>query len=246
MLLSLKKHATQLLPLLQRGFFFFFNLEASRRQEAHPPCGSQSSELEVSERSRVVYFQGQSPRGGEGGSMGQEAEGADRRAVGATAPVGPAAPSGALKVIQNGTRRLALCAPASATQPAETGFSLQTCGLELSPSLQPSAVPCWGKGTSAGNCRLSTLWAGIFPWVVGGGDIRVVQGQIYCRSLFSWLCAARLLLGGHSLRPLAPPGGCHAPGCFALRLPPTAGSEASTLFLHLLCAFPSRPSSREP
>lgn len=139
--------------------------------------------------------------------MGQEAEGADRRALGATAPVGPAAPSGALKVIQNRTRRLALCAPASATQPAETGFSLQTCGLELSPSLQPSAVPCWGKGTSAGNCRLSTLWAGIFPWVVGGGDIRVVQGQIYCRSLFSWLCAARLLLGGHSLRPLAPPRG---------------------------------------
>lgn len=179
--------------------------------------------------------------------MGQEAEeGADRCAIGATAPVGPAAPSGALKVIQNGTRRLALCAPASATQPAETGFSLQTCGLELSPSLQPSAVPCWGKGTLAGNCRLSTLWAGIFPWVVGGGDIRVVQGQIYCRSLFSWLCAARLLLGGHSLRPLAPQGGCHVPGCFALRLPPTAGSEASTLFLHLLCAFPSRPSSREP
>lgn len=73
MLLSLKKHATQLLPLLQRGFFFFFYPEASRWQEAHPPCGSQSSELEVSERSRVVYFQGQSPRGGEGGCMGQEA-----------------------------------------------------------------------------------------------------------------------------------------------------------------------------
>lgn len=81
----------------------------------------------------------------------------------------PQLTSGALKVIQNGTRRLALCAPASATQPAETGFSLQTCGLELSPSLQPSAVPCWGKGTSAGNCRLSTLWAGIFrgSWGVG-------------------------------------------------------------------------------
>lgn len=97
--------------------------------------------------------------------MGQEAEGADRHAVGATAPVGPAAPSGALKVIQNGTRRLALCAPASATQPAETGFSLQTCGLELSPSLQPSAVPCWGKGTLAGNCSEQEYSRG--SWGVG-------------------------------------------------------------------------------
>lgn len=99
--------------------------------------------------------------------MGQEAEGADRRAIGATAPVGPTAPSGALKVIQNGTRRLALCAPASATQPAETGFSLQTCGLELSPSLQPSAVPCWGKGTLAGNCSEQEYSRG--SWGVGWG-----------------------------------------------------------------------------
>lgn len=44
----------------------------------------------------------------------------------------------------------------SIDQSVEMGFSLQTCGLELSLSLQPSTVPWWGKGSLAVNCQLST------------------------------------------------------------------------------------------